>query len=428
MKSVMLLMKLGLVAAAALVVMLVWLRFMGGRPMAPIILAEPQIGMIYDTKFEEEMASGKSPEVFSAAFRPYVEILDEPVGIIGWRDGVSTWEVFFATNRGLVPATAGTTQARFGNEVLTAPLLGRAEISLPKRARGGNPRRESAESQAPTDVATFRTVRSLPQDELAAGVGRQVKRSRQRDLLLFVHGFNVDFESALIRTAQVASDMPFNGAVVAYSWPSQGGVNSYGTDEPINAQSVQPFTQFLRRLLADVPPGTRINILVHSMGNRLVMRALGQLPPPTGHKPIANLVLCAPDVGIADFRAWAAGTTAQCEQVTLYASSSDTALIISKGLHNEQRAGDAQPPVVVPGIVTIDCSALEFDFLGHSYYGNNLDVLTDLFRLLKERRGPETCQYLTRRQCGSGDGCFWQFTSYAPRMGWNWNFPETIMR
>jgi esterase/lipase superfamily enzyme len=258
---------------------------------------------------------------------------------------------------------------------------------------------------------------------MSAGVNRQIAQSRQKDLLLFVHGFNVNFESALIRTAQIALDMPFNGAVVCYSWPSQGGLLNYRQDEQVNADSVEPFTLFLQQLLADVPAETRVNIVVHSMGNRLVLKGISQLPA-ANKKPIATLALCAPDVGIAHFQELAPAVVAQCERVTLYASASDTALIVSKSKNDEQRAGDSHPPLVVPGIETIDVSAVDFGFMGHSYYGNNVDVLSDLFRLIKQRRGPETCVYLTRDK----NAGFWYFSDFGDELAWEWHFDERVLR
>ena len=58
-----------------------------------------------------------------------------------------------------------------------------------------------------------------------------VSSSAERDLLVFIHGYNVDFESAVQRTAQIAVDLPFEGVPVCYSWPSQGSLLGYSIDE-----------------------------------------------------------------------------------------------------------------------------------------------------------------------------------------------------
>jgi esterase/lipase superfamily enzyme len=394
-------------------------------------------GIEYDASAEARLKSG---EPFPALLRPvlemsrqYADTLSQPVGIIGWRGDAPTCEIFFATNRDVIPATAGSGQERFGNQVLNElPYCGRAAVTIPFRSRGQDPQREvtAQATSAETPAVSLEEVRSIPWESFAAGVNSQLARSRQGDLLLFVHGFNVDFESALVRTAQLGVDIPFNGAVLAYCWPSQGGILSYPADEDINARSVQPFTEFLQRLIATVPSGTRISILVHSMGNRLVMQGIGKLPQVQAQKPIANLALCAPDVGVKDFKNWAPGVVAKCDRVALYASQSDSALISSKHLHNrEQRAGDAFPPVCLPGIETIDVSGVDFDVaLGHSYYGSNLNVLSDLYFLIKEHRPAAERGYLTRTSLTWGRGHYWQFHDAAPYIRYTWKFGETLSR
>jgi len=413
----------GLIVLAAVV---------GCRRPPAIIVKKRRAPVYYDTRYELLLEKEKRP-LIQGAFAPFVEVLDEPVAVVHAEGQATTWEVFFATNRGLDQTTAGSSQVRFSNEQVSTPYVGRAEITIPWRRRGYDPARQPAgeknttkpSGEDPFSFVKFNEVRDTSWAEMSAGVNRQITASRQKDLLLFVHGFNVDFEAAMIRTGQVALDLPFNGAVVGYSWPSQGGILKYREDERGNSASVEPFAMFLQQLLTDVPPETRVNIVVHSMGNRLVMKGIAKLPP-AAKKPIATLALCAPDVGVANFKELAPGVVQQCERVSLYTSVSDSALVISKSKNDEQRAGDAHPPLVVPGIETIDVSAVDFSFLGHSYYGSNVDVMSDLFRFIKQHRGPETCVYLTRRE---RDGlAYWHFSDFADELAWDWHFEESVRR
>jgi esterase/lipase superfamily enzyme len=91
----------------------------------------------------------------------------------------------------------------------------------------------------------------------------------------------------------------------------------------------------------------------------------------------------------------------QSERVTLYANDDDTALTAAMKVHFERRAGDANPPVVVPGIETVDCSRVDFSILGHDYYGNNADVLADLFSVIKEQKSAGQRPYLSSRKGNS---------------------------
>jgi len=69
--------------------------------------------------------------------------------------------------------------------------------------------------------------------------------------------------------------------------------------------------------------------------------------------------------------------------VTLYASSNDNALALSKHFHDYARAGESgRNLVVVRGIDTVDVTAIDTSFLGHSYVADNVSVITDIYSLL----------------------------------------------
>jgi esterase/lipase superfamily enzyme len=108
------------------------------------------------------------------------------------------------------------------------------------------------------------------------------------------------------------------------------------------------------------------------------------------------------------------------ERVTLYANSSDSALIASKSLHAEKRAGDAYVPLIVKGIETIDCSRIDLSLMGHSYFSENPDVMIDLFMLLKEDLPTSKRFFLEKKN--ASDGPYWQFSKHAPTIMWTWHF------
>lgn len=53
-------------------------------------------------------------------------------------------------------------------------------------------------------------------------------------------------------------------------------MRAYGEDEGRNAASVAPFLAFLKRLRNGLGDEAKLHIVVHSMGNRLVLQALSQ--------------------------------------------------------------------------------------------------------------------------------------------------------
>lgn len=430
-------------------------------PVVPVV-ADKSVGVVYDTAMEDQLRSGTAPALVATAYGPYVDTLSEPVAITRWSEDACDWMVYVATNRGrFLPDGADD------STVLDSPEYGRCLVTIPSRSRGqevraskatvknssnegtaaSNDIRPASWSSAATSAsargssiaaseAASSVVRStvlsepVSRHQFHAGVSELIDRSRLRDVLVFVHGFNVSFDDAVTRAAQLSLDMPFNGAVVAYCWPSRGGLNSYDEDEAINHESVKPFTEFLQSLRASIPTDARIHLVVHSMGNRLVLKSLRDLPSNDSdsglrvsrRRPISNLVLCAPDVGLSDFQAWIPNVVPHCSRVTLYANSSDTALIASKSLHAEPRAGDARFMPIVEGVETIDCSRIDMSFMGHSYYGSNPDVLTDLFVILRENGGAQQRPHLKRRWTRRGH--YWEFARPAGTILCTWHFPE----
>jgi esterase/lipase superfamily enzyme len=93
---------------------------------------------------------------------------------------------------------------------------------------------------------------------------------------------------------------------------------------------------------------------------------------------------------------------------TLYASENDVALSASKKLQAYRRAGDTSGGVViVPGIESVDVSAVDTDFIGHFYYGDNRSVLSDMFLILTQ--GLPASKRPTLRPEGKPPKQFWRF-------------------
>ena len=57
------------------------------------------------------------------------------------------------------------------------------------------------------------------------------ERETRSQALLFIHGYNVTFEDALHRTAQLAYDLKFPRPALCYIWPSKGATVLYTQDE-----------------------------------------------------------------------------------------------------------------------------------------------------------------------------------------------------
>lgn len=270
---------------------------------------------------------------------------------------------------------------------------GIAEVTVPDSHQRGNVERPSLlrfefrEDQQKHIVLT--SVKELGQIDFYRRLSTTVAESPDADILVFIHGYNVSFESAIQRTAQLSVDLPFRGVPVCFSWPSQGKLLGYTIDENNVAWSTSHLKSFLLELAAD-SGAKSINVVAHSMGNRALTAALREISfeHPVEDTPMFDrVVLAAPDVDADYFRKDLAPRLLQtANSVTLYASSDDNALIASKKVHGYPRAGEGGTDlVVVPGIETIDVTGIDLSLLGHSYYGDSQHILGDLFELLHRR-------------------------------------------
>jgi esterase/lipase superfamily enzyme len=129
------------------------------------------------------------------------------------------------------------------------------------------------------------------------------------------------------------------------------------------------------------------------MGNRALLAAVSQLATDSRFKnfnTFNSLVLAAPDVDRATFTTLIAQIRKPRSRITLYVSDRDQALTASHRLfHMAARAGEGgSQSLVMPGVDTVDVSKLSMDALGHSYYGDNRNVVMDLLEFLKGKIAP----------------------------------------
>jgi esterase/lipase superfamily enzyme len=231
---------------------------------------------------------------------------------------------------------------------------------------------------------------------------QRVGQSARRELFVFVHGFNVSFEDAARRTAQIHYDLKFDGAPVFFSWPAHDKfIFTYPADEKNVDWSVSHLKQFLLEIVKE-SQARSINLIAHSMGNRALTAALREIELEMHDQTrlFNQVILAAPDIDADEFRnniAPAMQRTAQ--RLTLYASARDDALLASQLVHRGPRAGDAgEGLVVVTGIDTIDVTAIDSSPWGHSYYGSSDPVLDDLRALFNEAIPPRDRTWLSPAQ------------------------------
>ena len=312
-------------------------------------------------------------------------------GAVPRRERHSVVQVFYGTDRVVTgPANAPTSYGVDRGEF----ALGIADVSIPDDHRMGKVERPSIwklefRENRDKHVVVLK-LQPLSAEDFQARASAALGKSSKKEVLLFVHGYNVTFPDAVMRTAQIAFDLHFEGIPALYSWPSEGSMPRYMIDEANVTWSKPRFAAFLTMLREKLGADT-IHIIAHSMGNRLVTETIAEMASPAanGAAKIRQVVFAAPDLDAATFKDLAARFHQKAERFTLYASSNDKALQASKAAHKYPRAGESGASLLVlDPIDTIDASAIDTSFLGHSYYGDNRSVVTDLFELIRRGSPP----------------------------------------
>lgn len=322
---------------------------------------------------------------------------------------VTCVRVFYGSNRAIVATAAGDAEVDV-DQVARGDAgelrLGRADVWLPRlkpdgtpRARGETPLLTGALPENPDALERYVMITRITaqgRERFVEALGDAVSDTRGvPSILLFVHGFNVGFEPALISSAQLTVDLREDrrfdpGAPVLFAWPSQASVTpwAYFGDQQLADAAVPHLNAFLDLLLDEVRP-QRINIIAHSMGNRVLTQALEayaerRLASGDGPQVEFRIILAAADVE-RDVFGIVAGKLDNLEpNVTVYASDDDAALWVSRVLNRRPRLGqtDGDRPWIrdAPGYTTIDATPVASTLfgLGHGYYSDNPFILNDI--------------------------------------------------
>lgn len=229
-----------------------------------------------------------------------------------------------------------------------------------------------------------------------------------RHAVIFVHGYNVTFQEAALRAAQLGYDLSVNGAMAFFSWPSQGRKRDYPVDADAIEQSEQHITDFMIDF-ATKSGADSVHVIAHSMGNRGVLRAVNRIAENAEQQsgvPFGQVILAAADVSQNTFRRLCGAYPRVAQRTTLYVSKGDLAIGASRWLHKFARVGILPPVFIAPGIDTINVTNVDLSLLGHGYYAEARSVLQDMYQLISGGSPPERRFGLRRDTTDAGER-FW---------------------
>ncbi len=235
-------------------------------------------------------------------------------------------------------------------------------------------------------------VHNLPRDVFWSGLSKKLDvwwPEGERNLFVYIHGFNVSFEDAAVRAAQIGYDLKVPGEMAFYSWPSRGSVTAYSADEATITSSVKHLAEFLHELSTG-SNAERIHLFVHSMGNRGLLSAVERIVARAYPElSLGQVFFCAPDEDVRTFKDKTTEFPHQCENRTLLVSPQDHAVFFSWEKHGQQdRVGyvsDNRPITIVEGIDTIEVGGFGTFDLGHGYFASAEPVIKDMRDAIQTR-------------------------------------------
>jgi esterase/lipase superfamily enzyme len=321
---------------------------------------------------------------------------------------------YYATNRNKLGGPEPVKM--YGTDYQGNFQYGRAVVSIPPNHKPGEIEQlnfimRMIVEPDPNKHFVLKSVTPLELDAARKEMTDKINSAKSKSMLVFVHGYNSGFADAAMRTAQIAYDLKFPGMPFFYSWPSAARVRAYLPDEEAARLSESVFEALIDDLTTSLPV-TDIYIVAHSMGTRVVSHAL-QHRQEKG-KPstqLRELLLAAPDINAELFRGVIAPKLAAMQglRTTVYASSSDLALMASKVVHGFQRVGETTGGVFVyPGIETIDASSASSSSraLGHSYVVDTPSVIGDIRSIVLNRA---TTKQRGLAATGTVPNVYWKF-------------------
>ena len=377
-----------------------------------------------------ETSSDRPPSslLLSGGWLVLFAVLVLPAGCGGHPKGVLTPVADTSPDSSRVSMLIATTRGRsehagemFTGERARAAAFADITVSIPPVRTAGE---VAWPKRLPPDPATdFATLKADDLNTAAAKtwLNATVKKSPDRSVLVFIHGFNNRFEDAVYRFAQIVHDSGVQSAPVLVTWPSRGSLLAYGYDRESTNYTRNALESLFQYLAADQEV-KEVSILAHSMGNWLALEGLRQMAIRNGGLPakFKNVMLAAPDVDVDVFRSQIEDMGKRQARFTLFVSRDDRALAFSRRVWGDiPRLGSIDPEghpykqeLEANRITVIDLTKVKAgDGLHHSKFAESPQVVQLIGARISEG------QTLTDSRMGLGDHLIAGTTGVAAAAG-----------
>jgi esterase/lipase superfamily enzyme len=254
------------------------------------------------------------------------------------------YRFFFVTNRNQ-DAEGSVVEESFGTEREDTLKFGSYDVSI-EPTLGLGMFLDPTEWFQNEEIKINR-VSHLPKDDFVQMLKEFVNKSPRRSLLIIVHGFRERFPSALRKTAFITAVLDIDTPVLVFDWPGNQGssLRGYRQARSVAQTSGAELANTLEIIIRRVKPD-HVSLMANSMGGQVVVEAFNMLYESEdladADTELDHVVLTAPDVDHAEFNArFKNQIKALANDLTVYVSSNDRALLMSRVINRGLRAGES---------------------------------------------------------------------------------------
>jgi esterase/lipase superfamily enzyme len=256
----------------------------------------------------------------------------------------SNYRFFFITNRKM-SEDQGPLLERFGTERESALKFGFFDTRIQPSLGLGMLIDPTEWFQ--NEEIQLQKVETLEQSRFVEKVQGLVQDAPLRSLMVVVHGFRERFPSALRKTAFLSHVLDINSPILVFDWPGNQGssLGGYRRARQVANASGEDLARTLELIIRDIRPD-RLWLLANSMGAQVVVDAFTLLYEnealADAETEIEDVVLTAPDVDHAKLNdQFKREIKSLAQNLTVYVSSNDRALLISRIVNREKRGGES---------------------------------------------------------------------------------------
>ena len=255
-----------------------------------------------------------------------------------------TYRFFFITNRRL-ESGEGPLKKRFGNEREERLKFGNFDTRIQPTLGLGM--LLNATEWFQNEEIQLKAVQPLEQTAFVEKVRKVVHASPYRSLLVVVHGFREAFESGLRKTAFLGHVLDIDSPVLFFDWPGNQGssLSGYRRARQVAKASGAELARTIQIIIREIKPD-RLWLIANSMGGQVVVDAFSlmyrEADLADASTEIEDVVLTAPDVDHAEFNMqFKQEIKALATHLTVYVSSNDRALLMSRIINRGKRLGES---------------------------------------------------------------------------------------